>query len=173
MFQKGDYIIYGNTGVCQVEDICTPDGISAASNDKLYYRLTPVYGQGTIYIPVDTSIYMRPVISREQALQLISDIPAIQADTFCSRDQRILAEHYKEKIHSHECETLIQLIKTLYQKTQTVTKQRKRPCQTDLQYMKKAEELLHGEISVALGIPLEKVPDYISQTISESNASPL
>ena len=64
MFQKGDYIIYGNTGVCQVKDICIPDGISSDSNDKLYYRLAPVYGSGTIYIPVDTSIYMRPVLSR-------------------------------------------------------------------------------------------------------------
>ena len=102
---------------------------------------------------------------------MISDIPDIPADTFTSRDQRILAEHYKEKIHTHECESLIQLIKTLYLKTQNVTRQRKRPCQTDLQYMKKAEELLHGEISVALGIPLEKVADYIRHSIGEKKAS--
>lgn len=170
MFQKGDYIIYSNTGVCQVEDICTPDGISSASKDKLYYRLTPVHSQGTIYIPVDTSIYMRPVISRDEALQLISNIPDIQTDSFNCRDQRVLAEHYKEKIHTHECENLIQLIKTLYLKTQTLTQQRKRPCQTDLQYMKKAEELLHGEISVVLGIPLEKVPEYISHLVNEDPA---
>ena len=27
MFQKGEYIMYGSTGVCRVEDVAVPDNI--------------------------------------------------------------------------------------------------------------------------------------------------
>lgn len=168
MFQKGDYVIYGNTGICLIEDICTPTDIPTASKDKLYYRLTPVHSKGTIYIPVDTSVFMRPAITRSQALKLIAQIPHIPTDSFKSQDQRLLAEHYKATIHTHKCENLIQLIKTAYLKNKSLTERGKRPCQTDLQYMKKAEYLLHGEIAVALDIPLAQVPDYICNSVKES-----
>lgn len=171
MFQKGDYIIYGNTGVCCIDDICTPTDIPIASKNKLYYHLSPVHGSGTIYIPVDTSVFMRPVITRDQALRLISRIPQIPADSFKSPDQRMLAEHYKSVIHTHKCENLIQLIKTAYLKNKSLTEKGKRPCQTDIQYMKKAQELLHGEISVALGIPFEQVHDYIKHSVKETQAA--
>lgn len=171
MFQKGDYIIYGNAGVCRIEDICTPTDIRAASKDKRYYRLSPVFGQGTIYIPVDTSVFMRAILTRTQALSLISKIPNIQTDTFKSQDQRALAEHYKAAIATHDCENLIQLIKTAYQKNKALSEKGRRPCQTDLQYMKKAEDLLHGEISIALNIPFEQVPEYICRSVQESQSA--
>ena len=36
--------------------------------------------------------------------------------------------------------------------------------------MKRAEELLHGELAVALGIPAEEVADYISSQVGEEGA---
>ena len=44
MYQKGQYIIYGIRGVCEVMDIITidrPDG----PKDRLYYALRPYYQQ--------------------------------------------------------------------------------------------------------------------------------
>ena len=40
------------------------------------------------------------------------------------------------------------------------------PGKTDQQYRKRAEELLHEELSVALGISFDEVPAYIEQRIS-------
>jgi CarD family transcriptional regulator len=38
----------------------------------------------------------------------------------------------------------------------------------DERYMKQAERLLHGELSAALGIPFEEVPDYIAKRVTEA-----
>ena len=70
MFNVGDLIIYGGTGVCRVKDITHPD--FGMPEDRLYYILEPVYQAGTIYAPVDNGkVYMRPVISEEEANELI------------------------------------------------------------------------------------------------------
>ena len=49
MYQKGEYIIYGSTGVCRVEDVAVPDNIPIKEKGALYYKLSPVYGAGSIY----------------------------------------------------------------------------------------------------------------------------
>lgn len=168
MFAKGDYIIYGSTGVCQVEAVGTPAGIASADQGRLYYTLTPVYGVGTIYIPVDGKVFMRPVISRDEAEELIDRIPEIQGDACENRDQKFLTTHYKSFIQSHECEDLVELIKSIYARNQHMIRNGKKAGTTDRQYMKKAEELLHGELSVALGIPLGEVPEYIAKRLEQA-----
>lgn len=44
-----------------------PKGLPVANKKRKYYKLAPVFGSGTIYIPVDTKVFMRPVISKEEA----------------------------------------------------------------------------------------------------------
>ena len=73
MFENGDYIVYGNTGVCQIEATGKPD-IPMFDENKSYYKLMPVYRSEVIYIPVDTSNFIRPIILREEALQLMKEI---------------------------------------------------------------------------------------------------
>lgn len=165
MFQKGDYIIYGNTGVCLVEDVSIPEESSMGDGKTLYYRLTPLRSTGLIYIPVTTTKFMRPVISRQQAQELICRIPHIQRDTYEGHDHRMMAEHYKNSLQSHDCADLVQLIKTIYLKNQTLAQRGKKASNTDLQYLKTAEELLHSELSVALDIPFEQVGAYIQESI--------
>lgn len=165
MYSKNDFIIYGSTGVCKIEDICTPDFAKELGINKLYYKISPVYRSETIYIPIDTKNYMRPIVTKEQAEELIHNMPAIKESDFEGKDHRALAENYKLSIKSHDCEDLISLIKTVYFRKQDLINQGKKPGQTDLQYLKQAEDLLYGELAVALDIPLNKVPEYIAKKI--------
>ena len=132
--------------------------------DRQYYTLTPVTGTETIYIPVDSPVFMRPVISREQAETLVRDIPNIEVDHFTSHSMRLSSEHYQEVLQSHDCGDLVQLIKTVYAKSR---RSGRRLSQVDQRYRKRAEELLHGELSVALGIPFHEVPAYIESVIGK------
>ena len=66
MYQIGDLIVYGSTGVCRVEAVETPRH-RPGEEERQYYLLRPLYQDGTIRIPVDTKVFMRPVISREEA----------------------------------------------------------------------------------------------------------
>lgn len=53
MFDVGDYIVYGNNGVCLVEKV-GPLESSVMSKEKIYYTLSPCYMQGsTIFTPAD------------------------------------------------------------------------------------------------------------------------
>lgn len=165
MFQKDDLIVYGNTGVCRVKDIGPLKGISAARKDRIYYTLEPVYEHGTIYIPVDTKVFMRLIISSEEAQSLIGKIPKIKEKSVECQNQRVLSEQYEASLNSHNCEDLIQLIRTVYMRSQRAVVRGKKPPQTDERYMKRAKELLHGELAAALGINYEDVEQYIRDAL--------
>lgn len=169
MYQKDSLLIYDSVGVCRVEDIGLPAGIPVSDKTKQYYKLAPVYGPGTIYIPVDTKVFMRPVISKEEATTLIHKIPEIREDLCESHNQKVLEDHYKASFKTHECESLIQLIKTVYMKERNLEKTGKKTGKTDRQYMKRAKELLHEELSVALGIPVEDVEGYIDREVEDND----
>ena len=113
---------------------------------------------------------MRPIISKEDAEALIRSIPDIQAATCTDRNLRILTEHYQSLIRSHECADMVQLIKAAYEKRQERKSQGSKPGQVDERYMKRAEELLHGELAVALGIPRDDVAGYIAQVVAGATA---
>ena len=166
MYQVGDLIIYSGEGVCRVEEIGTPK-ISGVDPQRVYYTLSPVYREGKIFIPVDTEVFMRPILTREEALELIRAIPGIQANACVERNLRTLTEFYQSLLHSHTCEDLIHLIKSAYEKQQNVLAKGKKPGQVDERFMKRAEDILHGELAIALGIPKEEVPDYIRRSVEE------
>ena len=48
MFQKDDYVIYGNSGICRVEDVGVPENYPIVRAGRLYYTLVQVFGSGTI-----------------------------------------------------------------------------------------------------------------------------
>ncbi|MBQ2879212.1 MAG: CarD family transcriptional regulator, partial [Anaerotignum sp.] len=95
MYQKGEYVIYGNNGICKVEEIGIPMGTPMENNGKEYYTLSPVFGTGNIYVPLDTKVFMRPILTKEQAEALIGQIPQIQCEIFEGKDVRALSEKYK------------------------------------------------------------------------------
>ena len=167
MFDVGSLLIYDTTGVCKVLEIGVPSGLPVANKDRQYYKLAPVFGSGTIYIPVDTKVFMRPIITREEANALIRKIPEIREDICESHNQKELEEHYRASFQSHDCEDLVQLIKTVYAKKRNLEKNGKKTGKTDQTYMKRAKQLLHEELSIALDIPVAEVEDYIMRCVEE------
>lgn len=161
MYQVGQLIIYGTTGVCRVKDV-KPAPKSADAEDRLYYTLEPLYQTCLIYAPVDGKVFMRPVISRTEAEKLIDGIPDVEPQVCSIRDLRQLREHYEAAIRSHDCAELIALSMSIYKKKRLAAQQKRRLGQTDQRFMKQAEELLFGELAAALDIQPEQVPDYIS-----------
>ena len=156
MFEVGSLLVYDTTGVCKVLEIGVPSGLPVANKDRQYYKLAPVSGSGTIYIPV---------ISKEDAEALIQKIPEIREDICDSRNLKALEDHYKASLMTHDCEDLVQLIKTVYVKKQNLEKNGKKAGKTDQEYMKRAKRLLYEELSIALDIPVAEVEGYIANYI--------
>ena len=65
MYNVGQYIIYGNDGVCKVEAI-GPLDVHGVKKGVDYYTLIPLYQTGKIYAPVDTAKFNRPIMSRKR-----------------------------------------------------------------------------------------------------------
>ncbi len=168
MFQKDQWIVYGSTGVCRVAQIGPLKELSGADPDTLYYTLEPLCGTDIIYVPVDTQAFMRPVITRQQALDLIDRIPTLHEDHYKAGNRRLLTDQYQASLRSHSCEELVELIAFIYHKQQRTLERGRRLSETDQRYRKRAEELLHGEFSIALDIPLEEVQPYIAKRLQKS-----
>ena len=165
MFSIGEKIIYGENGVCIVKKIA-PLEMQGASEDKLYYYLAPYVGSGVYFAPVNSSAYMRPVISREEAEALIDSIPNIEpAVCHDSRFNHVEA-YYKEFFKKHTNEALVAVIKGLYERMEDKKSRSSRAEAT----LKHAKEILHGELSVALGIDFSEVEGYILERIGAEKA---
>jgi CarD family transcriptional regulator len=166
MYSVNDLIIYGSSGVCRVSSIGVPSDIPSAEPKRAYYTLCPLFDNGTIRIPVDSNVFMRPVLSRTEAESIIAGIPEIHADKGCdSNSPQLLSEHYKAYFTSHRCEDLLMLMKSLYAKNQQAGARGKTLGRTDQHYYQRAKDLLEQEFSVALNMPVEEVGSYIAQKV--------
>lgn len=167
MYEIGQLIVYGNDGVCRVEEIGTPK-ISGVDKHREYYTLAPIYREGKVFTPVDSKVFMRPVITREEALALIDRIPQMTAQVYENSNLRFLNEHYQQCIQDYTCADLLQLIKDVRAKRRRMTERGKKLGLVDERYMKRAEEMLHGELAIALDMPREQVPQFISDTLGDA-----
>lgn len=166
MFEKGDYIVYGARGICQVMDITTAD-MDGVPEDKLYYVLYPCYEkESKIMTPVkENKTIMRGILSSDEAHQLIENIPSIEVIWIDDHKKREVL--YKEALKTGKCQDLISVIKTLYLQKQDRLAQGKKTLTLDERYLKIAEESLYSELAISLGIPREDMVDYISERIQQ------
>lgn len=172
MFQPGDLVVYGTTGVCQVEEITRPN-LTGADRNKQYYLLKPLQQDGVIYTPVENQkVPIRSVISPAEAEALIDLIPTMRAEACRAPTLQALAQHYQTAVRSHDCKDLIELMMSIYAKRQQVESQKRRLGMVDERYMKQAERLLYGELSVALGIPFDEVQPYIARRVDGKMPAP-
>ena len=168
VYQINDYIVYGKTGACKIIDIRTPKDTNA-SKDQLYYVLQPLQENCVIYAPVNTKMFMRPIISAQEAENLIDTIPSIHAEAYYNDSLQGLARHYETVLQDHNCADLIELSMSIYTKKQTAEQQKRKLGLIDERYMKQTEELLYGELSLTLGIPKDNVRGYIASRVESIN----
>jgi CarD family transcriptional regulator len=164
MYKINDLVVYGKTGVCRITDIAVPEN-SQMKKDQLYYVLQPLYESCTIYTPVDTKVFMRPVISAKEADRLIDSIPAMRADAYYNDRLQELVQHYEDALKDQDCACLLELTMSIYAKKKYLQQNSQKFGQTDERYLKQAEHLLCSEFSLALEIPKEDVPAYIEARV--------
>ena len=164
MFEKGQYIIYGIRGVCEVMDITTVDR-PGGPKGKLYYVLRPYYHQDSkIVTPVDSDkTVIRPLLTREEALALIDRIQDVKEMEVTEDKQR--EERYKEALKTCDCRVWVSMIKALYLRRKDRMDQGKKMTDLDERYFKTAEENLYSELALSLGMPREEIVDYINERV--------
>lgn len=168
MYNIGELVLYGSTGVCRVSEIKTQD-FPSTGEQRLYYVLKPLYQSCVISVPVDSDkVFIRPIISKDEAERLISLIPGRQCEAYQNHGTRELAQHYDSMLKSHNCEDLIDLTMSIYAKKEASAQKKRRFGSVDERFLKQAEDLLFGELAAALEIPRGEVRGYIAARVSDA-----
>lgn len=166
MFEKGEYIIYGRSGICRIEDI-THLNIAGADKKRLYYVLAPLNIKGNrVYFPVDKKdANARKVITEQEAWALLDEIPDIQEIGVAN--EKLREESYKQALNSCDYRQWVAVIKTLYQRKRTRLAQGKKIGATDERYLKMTEDALYGELAFVMGKNRSEMEPFIVRYIRE------
>lgn len=157
MFKVGEFIVY-KRDVCKIEEI-------KKINNNEYYVLKPIDDLSlTIDVPTDNKFgYLRQIISKEEALNLIKKIPKID---IINSHERLIENEYKNLINTEKHEDLIKIIKTAYLRNDERLKNNKKISDKDDRYFKKAENYLYNELSISLNLSFGEVKKYIIETVT-------
>lgn len=168
MFEKGEYIIYGRSGICQIEDI-THLNIAGADQKRLYYVLAPLNIKGNkVYFPVDKkNANARRVITEQEAWALLEELPGIQE--IIVSNEKLREESYRQALNSCDYRQWVAILKTLYQRRNLRTAQGKKIGATDERYLKMAEDALYGELAFVMGKNKAEMELFIVQHMKKDD----
>lgn len=161
MLKKNDYLMY-KRDVCQVIDL-KPNYF----NNEDYYTIVPIADDSLkIEVPISNKFgYIRPLLTKKEVEQIISDIPSIQ---LIETQDRLIENEYKKLLKSSNHEDLIKIIKTTYLRNKNRIDNNKKIGDKDHQYFKKAEQFLYSEFSVVLDMSYEDTKKYVTKKVNEA-----
>ena len=158
-FSIGDLIVYGETGVCRVDDIVEKEFMGEV---RPCYKLQPLYQSCMIFTPADNeAVFMRPIISAEEAKSLIDGYKSVEPEECPPASPRALCERYDKIIKLHDCSALIKLSVSIRAKREALLDKKKKLSAVDERYLKRAEDLLYGELAAALNMEKHLMSGFI------------
>jgi len=160
MYQIGELVQYGTSGVCRIEDIV--QDVPGLPKDAECYLLIPVSKkEEKIYTPVDNDkVKMRRILSREEAMELLEKVSEIKGPVILNEKQ--CEPVYREELYSIDCYRWLGLLKTLYARREARIAMGKKITTTDERYLKSVEERMKEELNLVIGeektsIALDKI----------------
>ena len=140
MYAVGDLVLYRNAGVCRVEAVGAAP-LSADANRE-YFTLSRVYKEERVYLPRDAQAAMRPIMSREEALALIEQIPFVDATIYEERQASASRQHYESLLRSHDRVDLVHIMKSVDAKRRSLGDKGKTLGLLEQQYARQAGGIL-------------------------------
>lgn len=164
MYSVGDNVVKVNDGVCRVAEITRLD-MGGVSNDRLYYRLEPVYDkEGRVFVPVEgrteeLRLVTEPVVVRE-ILNKLSDV-----DTAWIENNKLRELRYKEVLRENDPECMVGYIKVMYQKRWEREMTGKKNTAVDERYLRLLEDAVYAEFAFSLGCQKNDIKELILKKI--------
>ena len=157
MYKSGDVVVYGRD-VYRIKEV--KDNYLF---NKTYYIMNPIDDDSLVTsVPVDTTSYLRDVITKEEAEELIAKIPSIEIVQASDRD---IEYEYKQLLRENTLEALITIIKTTYMRNMMRQNQNKRISEKDEQYFNQAERRLYNELSISLHLTFDDTKRYVIESV--------
>ncbi|MCM1524671.1 MAG: hypothetical protein NC120_09470 [Ruminococcus sp.] len=164
MFDIGQSVVYAGSEICRIDSKVTRcfDGV----NEQVYFRLIPEESaSSSYYIPEDKlSCRVRPLLTGEEILAVIDEMPETQAKWSENRSER--KEMFGKVLRSDDYRQILGVMKALYlEKEKRSTQGRKGLISSDEKVFAAAEKLMNKEFSRVLGISEKEVPVFIENRL--------
>lgn len=163
MYQAGEYVVYGDSGLCLVEQVGVPE-FNAGEKDRTYYFLRATTDRSRIYVPTDTSMPLRAPMTAGEAETFLGSLTDIPVSVPARRDRKTVVQHYQTMLSPHTKEALAQAIKSIRWAHRGAPG---RMSGAEESVLKRAERQLCSELSGALNITMEAAGERLSRALAE------
>lgn len=166
MYQTNDMVVYESSGVCRICDI-QELSFSEDAAPNTYYILAPLFAPGDlIYTPVySTKTTLRPVISREEALETIRAVQGEEVMSFEGLRSSELEYRYRRAIQGFRWGDLLRLSRAISKKMQRARRAGKKGSEIDRRFQRKIDYLVIGELAVALNRSRDEVSVLLNREL--------
>ncbi len=174
MAKVGDIVVFKHN-VCKIES-----KREKYFNDKDYWQLKALFENSlTLYIDCDQAKLpvMRPVMTKQEALELIDSIPTSDPNEIASAVNQATSVSIREAKDTYEAylkslspKDLVPIIKTCHTRSVAREQSGQNPTAVDKKYLDLAEGLLCDELSISLDIPRDEVHEYMLKRIEAASA---
>jgi len=168
MFQIGEVVSYGATGICTVEDI-RMESLSRGGKKQEYYILRPAATPTcTTYVPTGNEALtskMRRVLTKQEIDEMILSVREESLEWI--EDTRHRSDAYGQIVARGISADLLKLIGCLYLEKKSRSKGGRKFCATDEKILASAERMVSEEFAFALEIPQKQVAAYIAEKMDK------
>ena len=163
-FVKGETVVYGGSGVCEIDDI--KDIRFYHERPQKYYILRPLFVNQAqvVYVPYNNeklTAKIKPVISKKEALELIHHID--ENDVEWIEDRNARKEAFNGLLSSGDRRNIINLISTITERRKLLENEGKSLNQQDEKILTDAQRRMDAEFAVALGMDPNEIPMFIEE----------
>lgn len=159
-FKKGDFVVYGASGVCQIEEV---GELSFGAPAQCYYTLRPTSDQSSLtYVPCDNEMLtakLRFVLSKEKVEETLRS--HLDNAITWDNDRKTRLAKFHDILSKGDPTALLSLIRCIMLKQKELEKGNHRLSLSDAETLRGAMFSINSEFSFSLGIPKHSVAEYI------------
>lgn len=164
MFQVGDAVSYGTSGVCTIAE---KKKVCLAGQPCECYILKPVYDRTMkICVPCNSQVLlerMRTLPSKEEILELLQE-PVPEHNS----DPEVRKERYRQTLQSGDRHALLRMIRDIYTERRHRHAMGKQLSSYEDSALREAQHILHSEVAYTMGIEPQEVPEFIAGVLGRS-----
>lgn len=164
MFQVGDTVSYGTSGVCTIAEKKT---LRLAGQMCECFILQPVYDATMkICVPCSSQVLldrMRPLPSKEELLALLQE-PAPEHNP----DPESRRTCYRQTLQSGDRHALLRMIRDIYTERRRRHAVGKQLPGYEEGALREAQQILHSEFAYTMGIDPHEVPEFIAGVLDNA-----
>ncbi len=165
MFSVGEKVVYKTNAVCNVEAVETP--VFVKETGKKYYKLRYLFSSGNevVYVPVDSDVSIRAVMSKDEAEKCFDILRNVEAPNFEPRQPLLLSQHFQGLLSDCSVEGSLMVIKEILLREKRYSEMGKKLRQAENHYLAIVEKAVSEELAIALGLEVDEIKVMIRQAI--------